>query len=159
RGGTSRGTHTRIFTTAGVSSVYHHWETPAVIAAALHAVCGIVDLDPCAARVQGRREVVRARVRFTPADDGLALPCVGTVFMSPPYGRNLKVWIAKAHREVVEKRAATVIALIPARTDTAYWHTHVVAATGVLFLSGRLKFGASQQSAPFPSAIVVWGGT
>ena len=51
------------------------------------------------------------------------------------------------------------MALIPARTDTAYWHEHVATQADVFFLRGRLKFGQGSQSAPFPSALAVWGGS
>jgi hypothetical protein len=79
------------------------------------------------------------------------------VFLNPPYGRTLGRWIAKARREVEAGHAKTAVALIPARPDTGYWHTHVAGRAVVYFLRGRLKFGGSEQGAPFPSALVVWG--
>jgi hypothetical protein len=81
------------------------------------------------------------------------------VFVNPPYGRGLSRWIAKAHQEIDQDNAQTVVALIPARTDTAYWHEHVATNADVFFLRGRLKFGQGGQSAPFPSALAVWGGS
>ena len=100
---------------------------------------------------------MRARVHFTAEDDGLSLAWHGTVFVNPPYGRALAAWVAKARREVESGRARTVVALLPARPDTAYWHEHVAGRATVYFLRGRLRFGGSEQSAPFPSALAVWG--
>ena len=75
------------------------------------------------------------------------------VFMNPPYGRTIGAWMAKAWKE--SQRGALVVCLVPARTDTAWWHDY--AANGrVRFLRGRLKFGGAANSAPFPSAIVVF---
>ena len=80
----------------------------------------------------------------------------GVVFVNPPYGRHLPAWIAKARAEVEHGNARVVIALIPARTDTSYWHQHRTQAD-VYFLKGRLRFGDNSQSAPFPSALAIWG--
>ena len=65
---------------------------------------------------------------------------------------SLPAWIAKAHAEVEQGNARLVVALIPARTDTSYWHLHVAGHADVYFLKGRLRFGQNGQSAPFPSA-------
>ena len=51
-----------------------------------------------------------------------------------------------------------MVMLIPARTDTKYWHQYVMRADEVYFVKGRLKFGDSENSAPFPSAVVVFDG-
>jgi DNA N-6-adenine-methyltransferase (Dam) len=87
----------------------------------------------------------------------LSLPWHGIVFVNPPYGRELPAWIAKAHGEVENGNARLVVALISARTDTHYWHDHVAEKAHVYFLRGRLRFGDGGQSAPFPSALAVWG--
>jgi hypothetical protein len=108
------------FTHAGNSSTHHAWETPAALLEALHGVFGRFDLDPCAARKT--RVAVRARTHYTVEDDGLSLPWHGAVFVNPPYGRTLAAWIAKAHREAASGRARIVVALLPARPDTRYWH-------------------------------------
>ena len=105
------------------------------------------------------RSHVRARVNFTHEDDGLTLPWHGVVFVNPPYGSTLGLWVAKARREVEEGRARTVVALLPARPDTAYWHEHVAGRAVVYFLRGRLRFSDGEQAAPFPSALVVYGAT
>ena len=65
--------------------------------------------------------------------------------------------MAKACREVELGHARTVVALLPARPDTTYWHEHVAGRAAVYFLKGRLRFGSGEQSAPFPSALAVWG--
>lgn len=105
----------------------------------------------------GRRGPVRARLRYTAEDDGLALPWRGTVFVNPPYGRQLTLWVAKARREVEKGRTSLVITLVPARTDTRWWHDHVVGRADVWMLRGRLAFGDGSQAPPFPSAVVAWG--
>jgi site-specific DNA-methyltransferase (adenine-specific) len=76
--------------------------------------------------------------------------------MNPPYGRDLGKWVKKAADEA--KRGATVVALLPARTDTKWFHDHIYKKPYVQieFLKGRLKFGSSKNSAPFPSMIVVF---
>ena len=100
---------------------------------------------------------MRAKVHLTAEDDGLSAPWRGVVFVNPPYGRALARWVAKARREVELGHARTVVALLPARPDTAYWHDHVAGRAAVYFLRGRLRFGDGGQSAPFPSALAVWG--
>jgi phage N-6-adenine-methyltransferase len=143
------------FTHAGNASVDHGWETPPALLEALHSAFGRFDLDPCAPRKSRTR--VRARVHLTHEDDGLAVPWHGTVFVNPPYGRTLAAWVAKCRREAEAGRARTVVALLPARPDTAYWHDHVAGRATVYFLRGRLRFGDGGNSAPFPSALAVWG--
>ena len=74
--------------------------------------------------------------------------------MNPPYGRAIKHWVEKAYTE--SKRGATVVCLIPARTDTAYWHDYCFKGE-VRFLRGRLSF-SNKGTAPFPSAVVIFRG-
>jgi len=150
-----RGQARPFFTHAGNSSTHHAWETPAALLEALHGVLGRFDLDPCAARRSRTR--VKARIHLTAEDDGLSVAWHGTVFVNPPYGRTLAAWVAKARREVEEGRAETVVALLPAWPDTAYWHEHVAGRAAVYFLRGRLRFGDGGNSPPFPSALAVWG--
>ena len=143
------------FTHAGNASVDHGWETPPELLASLHRVFGRFDLDPCAPRKSRTR--VKARVHLTPEDDGLTVAWHGVVFVNPPYGRTLAAWVAKCRREYEAGRARAVVALLPARPDTAYWHDHVAGRAAVFFLRGRLRFGDGGNSAPFPSALAVWG--
>ena len=100
---------------------------------------------------------MRAKLRYVEADDALSLPWKAeTVFANPPYGRQLRLWVAKAHAETVSGRAGTTFGLLPARPDTGWWHEHVAGKADVWLLRGRLSFGAGANAAPFPSAIVVW---
>jgi site-specific DNA-methyltransferase (adenine-specific) len=77
-------------------------------------------------------------------------------WLNPPYGRGLARWVRKAYEESRDG-ASLVVLLIPSRTDTTYWHDYVIRADEVRFLRGRLKFVGATASAPFPSAIVVFG--
>jgi phage N-6-adenine-methyltransferase len=90
---------------------------------------------------------------FTKEQDGLSLPWTGRVWMNPPYGREIGKWVRKAYEEA--QRGCTVVCLLPARTDTAWWHDYC-AKGEVHFVRGRLKFGGSKNSAPFPSAVVIF---
>ena len=75
--------------------------------------------------------------------------------MNPPYGRGISDWIRKCFEE--SQRGCLVIGLIPARPDSNYWHDYVAGHADVFMIRGRLKFGDGENSAPFPSCIVVWG--
>ena len=91
---------------------------------------------------------------FTPEQDGLKQDWTGTCFMNPPYGRDIGNWVKKAHDSSL--KGTTVVCVLPARTDTRWWHHYVAKADEVRFLAGRLKFGDAATSAPFPSVIVVF---
>jgi len=111
-------------------------------------------LDPCASH-----ENTTCNKYYTEEDDGLAQSWSGeTVFMNPPYGRDIGMWLRKAHEESKNKNT-TVVCLIPARTDTKYWHDYVMKAVEIRLVKGRLKFGESKNAAPFPSAVVIFHGT
>jgi len=126
----------------------HDWSTPQDLFDRLNAEFHFT-LDPCATD-----ETAKCERYFTPEIDGLKQSWAGeTVFMNPPYGKALPIWMEKAHKEVNEN-GATVVALVPARTDTNWWHNHVN-GFHVNFPKGRIRFGGCQKSAPFPSAIVV----
>ena len=93
-------------------------------------------------------------------DDGLSLPWKApSVFLNPPYGRALVSWVARADQEAASGRAGVVFALVPARSDTGWWHNHIAGRADVWMLRGRLSFGKGGQPAPFASAIVVWRAT
>lgn len=108
-------------------------------------------LDPCSTH-----ENHKCDKYFTQEDDGLSQEWSNeVVFMNPPYGREIKHWIKKAYEESL--KGAIVVCLIPARTDTTYWHNYIFGkASEVRFVKGRLKFGDGKNSAPFPSAVVVF---
>ena len=76
----------------------------------------------------------------------------GVVWLNPPYGRTIGEWMKKANDEA--KHGATVVCLVPARTDTNWWHNYCIQHE-VRFIKGRLKFGNQKNSAPFPSALVI----
>jgi len=75
------------------------------------------------------------------------------IWLNPPYGRVIKDWMRKASE--VAAGGGTVVCLVPARTDTAWWHDYCINAYEIRYIRGRLKFGEQKNSAPFPSAVVV----
>lgn len=84
----------------------------------------------------------------------------GNLFLNPPYGRELKLWVRKAANTKL-KAKQNLVMLIPSRTDTSYWHDYIFKHAEIEFLRGRLKFevgGISGDSAPFPSAVVIYTG-
>lgn len=100
---------------------------------------------------------------FTPETDGLSQSwdCGGAVFCNPPYGRDIGKWVKKAYEESIGGEE-TIVLLIPARTDTAYFHDYVYGKAEIRFLRGRIKFtdeyGNESGTAPFPSMLVVYNG-
>jgi len=136
------------------SSKTSEWSTPQNFFDKLNWRFGIFTLDPCASPVNAK-----CANFFTEAEDGLAKSWEGfNSFINPPYGRGIEKWIKKAYQES-RQEDTSVTMLIPARTDTKYWQEYVMKADEVYFVKGRLKFGDSQNSAPFPSAVVVFDGT
>ena len=132
------------------SSKSDEWSTPQDLFDDLDAVFHF-DLDACASR-----ENAKCRRFFTRKDDALAQEWKGVVWMNPPYGRQIGHFVKKAHDSSLN--GATVVCLLPARTDTRWWHDYVIHGH-VIFLRGRLKFEGGPYSAPFPSAVVIfWGG-
>ena len=135
------------------SSKTGEWATPQEFFNKLDWRFGPFDLDPCA----GPHNTKCANF-FTEAENGLSKSWTGfTSFINPPYGRGIDKWIEKAYREPREEGTRAVM-LIPARTDTKYWHQYVMKADEIYFVKGRLKFGDCENSAPFPSAVVVFDG-
>ena len=90
---------------------------------------------------------------YSPEDNGLSKEWHGVCWMNPPYGREIGKWMKKAYESSLH--GATVVCLVPARTDTAWWHDYAMKGN-IEFIRGRLKFGGSKNSAPFPSAVVVF---
>ncbi len=130
------------------SSETDEWATPRDFFAKCNAEFGPFNLDVCA-------NIKNAKVGafFCKDEDGLKQKWWGKCWMNPPYGREIGKWMAKALKE--SQRGALVVCLVPARTDTAWWHDS--AAKGeVRFLRGRLKFNDGKNSAPFPSALVIF---
>lgn len=130
------------------SSATCEWATPQWLFDALAREFAFT-LDPCATA-----ENAKCRRFFTAADDGLAQDWHGdVVFMNPPYGTVIGRWMQKAFDSA--QAGATVVCLVPARTDTAWWHDYAMRGE-IRLLRGRLKFGNAKNSAPFPSAVVVF---
>jgi phage N-6-adenine-methyltransferase len=124
------------------------WSTPQNFFDELHTKWGF-ELDVCAS-------IQNAKVDhfFDEQEDGLNQDWSPFVcWMNPPYGREIKKWMAKALDE--SHKGATVVCLVPARTDTSWWHDYAMKGE-IEFIRGRLKFGDSKNSAPFPSALVVF---
>ena len=132
------------------SSATNEWYTPQDFFNKLDKTYNFT-LDPCCTH-----ESAKCKTYYTQEDNGLSKSWEGhTVFMNPPYGREIKDWIKKAYNEG-QKFNTTVVCLIPARTDTKYWHDYCMKANQIKFVRGRLKFGDGAGSAPFPSAVVVF---
>jgi len=137
-----------------MTSLTDEWGTPQDLFDKLSEEFGGFDLDVCADATNHKCERY-----FDKSIDGLAQEWSGTVWMNPPYGREIGKWMEKAYES--SKSGTTVVCLVPARTDTAWWHDY--AAKGeVRFFRGRLKFvgqaGQPMKSAPFHSALVIFAG-
>ena len=123
-----------------MTSLSPHWATPVWIYEELDKEFHF-DFDPCPLHSNS---------------NGLAIEWGKVNFINPPYGREISRWIAKAYQEAQE--GAICVLLIPSRTDTKWWHDYIMKADEIRFIKGRLKFGNSKNSAPFPSAIVIFRG-
>lgn len=131
------------------SSATPEWPTPQAFYDRLHEEFTF-SLDPCSTT-----ENAKCAKFFTANEDGLAQSWHGeTVFMNPPYGRVIGSWMRKAY-ESCNQSGALVVCLVPARTDTAWWHDYAMKGE-IRFIRGRLKFGNAKDSAPFPSALVIF---
>jgi hypothetical protein len=118
------------------SSASDHWSTPYTLYLSLDKEFGFTD-DPCPLKGQG----------------GLDREWGEVSFCNPPYS-DLKKWLKKGYEE--SQKGKTVVFLIPSRTDTIAWHEYCMKAKEIRFIKGRLKFSGSKNSAPFPSAIVIF---
>jgi hypothetical protein len=121
------------------TSLRGDWKTPKALYQALDAEFHF-DHDPCPVK---------------PKFDGLESDWGNVNFVNPPYGREIAKWIQKGFEE--NQKGKTVVFLLPSRTDTHWWHEFVMKATEIRFIRGRLRFDDHNNSAPFPSAIVVFG--
>lgn len=130
------------------NSASSEWETPRELFLELDREFRFT-LDVCATS-QNRK----CPAYFSAAEDGLAQRWTGTCWMNPPYGRQIDIWVSKAYEESRER--ATVVGLLPARTDTTWWHAHVMKAQEIRLLKGRLTFVDARSAAPFPSAVVIF---
>ena len=115
------------------------------------------NLDPCCTHKSAKCEK-----HYTKWDNGLVQNWGGhIVFCNPPYGRQIGEWVRKAYQESL-KPETVVVMLIPARTDTSYYHDYIFhnKADEIWFIRGRLHFededGNRKDPAPFPSAVIVY---
>lgn len=129
------------------SSATDLWATPQAFFDKLNSIHNFT-LDVCATD-----ENAKCKNYITEDEDGLSKEWHGSVWMNPPYGREIGAWMRKAYESSVG--GATVVCLVPARTDTAWWHDYAMKGE-IDFIRGRLKFGNAKNSAPFPSAVVVF---
>lgn len=136
--------HTSLF-----SSATDDWYTPIDLYESLNKEFDFT-LDPCATR-----DNAKCTRYYTKQDDGLAQDwSQETVFCNPPYGRTIGKWAEKAYKSSLN--GATVVFLVPARTDTKWFHDWVYGKADIRFLRGRLKFGGAKANAPFPSLIAIY---
>lgn len=131
------------------SSVDMTWATPQVWFDYLDLEFKFT-LDPCC-----HHETAKCKKHYTPEEDGLAQSWQDErVFMNPPYGRELGKWMRKAYEEARDN-GALVVAFVPARVDTTWWHHYAVKGEA-RFPKGRVKFEGADASAPFPVAIIIF---
>jgi len=139
------------------SSEKMDWETPQDFFDELDAEFGF-QLDVCATA-----ENAKCSAYFDEQEDALSFswieePVLGQMqfvfWMNPPYGREIGKWMKKAYEE--SQKGCTVVCLVPSRTDTAWWHDYAMKADEIRYIRGRLKFEGAKNSAPFPSAVVIF---
>lgn len=136
---------------ACLTSNSNEWATPQKFYEELDAEFHF-DLDPCATP-----ENAKCKRFFTIEDDGLKQNWGGArVFCNPPYGREIGKWVEKCYEESL--KGALCVMLIPARTDTIYFHRFIYHKAEIRFIRGRLHFNESKQGAPFPSMVVIFNG-
>lgn len=134
------------------SSDSSEWYTPPEIVERAQAVLGDIDLDPCC---NPGTPTIPAKEVFREEDNGLAQLWHGKVYMNPPYGREIGDWVKKLCTDYAMGITKEAIALIPARVDTDWFK--YFRDFPICFISHRLKFSDSENSAPFPSAVVYLG--
>ena len=126
------------------------WETPQAFFDKLNEEFHFT-LDACALP-----QNAKCGLYFTPLEDGLIQDWGGhCVFCNPPYGRKIATWVEKCYLES-RKENTKVVMLLPARTDTVYFHKYIYQKSEIRFIKGRLKFGNASNSAPFPSMVVIY---
>lgn len=126
------------------------WETPPEVFEPLDAEFHFT-LDVCATA-----ENAKCARYFTEEEDGLAQDWDGVCWMNPPYGREILGWMKKAVEE--SRKGATVVCLVPSRTDTRWWHEYAMQADEIRYVKGRIRFVGAEHPAPFPSSVVVFRG-
>ena len=135
------------------SSHKSEWETPPELFNPLNDEFHFT-LDVCATPLN-----TKCQSFYTKQTNGLVRPWTGTCWCNPPYGREIAKWTQRA----ALRTATTTVLLIPARTDTKWWHDHIMAANEIHLIKGRVRFlingKPAPYPAPFPSAIAVFRKT
>ncbi len=137
------------------------WETPQALFDELNAefhftldVCAMPETAKCLHYYTTPEGYAYARQFKGFAElDAFAHQWTGVCWMNPPYGRAIGQWMRKAYESSLE--AATVVCLVPSRTDTRWWHDYARRGE-IRYLQGRLRFGKAAAPAPFPSALVIF---
>lgn len=131
------------------SSASEEWGTPQDFFDILNEEFNFT-LDPCATK-----ENAKCKKFFTKEDNGLVQDWgKEIVFCNPPYGRSVGDWMKKCYESSLG--GAVVVCLIHSRTDTRWFHNWVYGKAELRFVKGRLKFGGSKNSAPFPSLLAIY---
>lgn len=139
------------FSRALFNSSKDDWQTPDHVRSLIQSFADPLSVfDPC----PGPNPVGEAG-----SGDGLKIQWPSsdtyTVFSNPPYGNVIRHWVQKASIEA--ESGSEILMLVPARTDTVWFHDAIQTAQGVCFIRGRLKFRGAANAAPFPSIIIYWG--
>ena len=121
------------------SSMSDHWSTPSSVYDALNNEFGFT-FDPCPLESDS---------------DGLTVQWTGNVFCNPPYSK-IPSFIRKGLYHLGMRDCRLLVFLVPARTDTDWFHRYVIGLAEIRFIKGRLKFGGAKTSAPFPSMVCIW---
>jgi len=142
----------RVMTSGMMSSLSDEWETPQQLFDILNAEFGF-QTDVCATA-----ENAKCAHFYTKDQNGLDQQWSGVCWMNPPYGREIIQWVKKAFETTQQGGGnCIIVCLLPARTDTKWWQNYIMQASEIRFISGRVRFGDAPSSAPFPSAIAVFG--
>ena len=136
-------------TSGMISSKTDEWATPDSIFNSLNKEFHFT-LDVCATESNKKCDLY-----YDKEKNGLNQIWSGTIWMNPPYGRTIGSWLKKAMDYGNEGGIA--VCLIPARTDTKWWRDYCMNSSEIRLIAGRLKFGNCKNSAPFPSAIIIFG--
>ena len=136
------------FVTTRFQSRTNEWATPDSIFCPLNdEFCFTLDV---AATFDNRK----CNRFFDKMSDGLHQPWSGVCWMNPPFGHGMRQWIKKAYNES-KSGNATVVALLPARTNAGYWHDYCMKGE-IRFIRGYPKFGNAKQGLKAPMAVVIW---
>lgn len=137
-----------MFSNVLFTSKKDEWETPQDLFNTLNTEFHFT-LDPCATH-----ENAKCQMYYTILENGLDKSWIDhRVFCNPPYSQ-IKKWVKKCAEEA--QKGVTIVMLVPVRTDTRWFHDFIYNKAEIRFIKGRLHFGNSKNSAPFPSMIVIW---